>query len=63
MFTYHQIKAIQEYRYPTADGLGEPSARRRHTSLPRLLMALAGSLARLGVREGHGKTRPASPAY
>ena len=63
MFTYHQIKAIQEYRYPTAEGRGEPSTRRRHPSLPRLLTALAGSLARLGVREGHGKTRPASPAY
>jgi hypothetical protein len=63
MFTYHQINAIQEHRYPTADGRGESIAKRRHISLPRLLAALAGSLARLGVREGHGKTRPASPAY
>jgi hypothetical protein len=62
MFTYHQIKAIQQYRYPTADGR-EPSARRRHISLPRLLTALAGGLARLGLGEGHGRTRPASPAY
>jgi hypothetical protein len=62
MFTYHQIKAIQEYRYPTAEAR-EAGARRRHTSLPRLLTALAGSLARLGLGEGNGRTRPASPAY
>ena len=62
MFTYQQIKAIQEYRYPTADRRG-PSARRRHTTLPRLLTALAGGLARLGLGEGKGRTRPASPAY
>jgi hypothetical protein len=63
MFTYHQIKAIQEYRYPIAESRERPSVRRSHVSLPRLLTALAGNLARLGVREGKGKTRPASPAY
>jgi hypothetical protein len=63
MFTYHQIKAIQENRYPIGEGRHRPSAHRRHVSLPRLLTALAGNLARLGVREGKGKTRPASPAY
>lgn len=63
MFTYHQIRAIQEYRYPSGDGRGQPSERRRHVSLPRLLTALADSLAGLGVREGKGRTRPASPAY
>jgi hypothetical protein len=63
MFTFHQVNAIQEHRYPKAEGRGEPGVRRRHTPLPRLLAALAGSLARLGVRERHGKTRPASPAY
>jgi len=28
-----------------------------------LLTALAGNLARLGLGEGRGRTRPASPAY
>jgi hypothetical protein len=63
MFTFHQVNAMQEYRYPKADGRREPGVRRSHTPLPRLLAAMAGSLARLGVRERHGKTRPASPAY
>jgi hypothetical protein len=63
MFTYHQVKAIQEYRYPSGEDGDRPSGRRGHISLPRLLTALAGNLGRLGMREGKGKTRPASPAY
>jgi len=63
MFTYQQIKAIQEYRYPIGESRKRPSVRPGHVSLPRLLTALAGNLARLGVREGKGTTRPASPAY
>ena len=63
MFTYHQVKAIQEYRYPIGESRGRPRVRRSHVSLPRLISALAGGLARLGVREGKGTTRPASPAY
>jgi hypothetical protein len=62
MFTYHQIKAIQEYRYPTGESRERPRVRRSHVSLPRLITALAAGLARLGLREGKG-TRPASPAY
>lgn len=65
MFTYQQIKAIQEYRFASGNDRRQPVRRSRpHTRpLSGLLEGLAGNLARLGAREGKGRTRPASPAY
>lgn len=65
MHTYHQIKAIQSHRFGTG---AEPfrhdrEPRRQTRPLSGLLQVLAGHLARLGVRDTKGKTRPASPAY
>ena len=64
MFTFQQIKAFQEHRFARGnDHHIEKRSPTRHRSLPGLLEALAGHLAWLGVREGKGRTRPASPAY
>lgn len=65
MFTYQQIKAIQEHRFARGSDQhqSERGSRPQSGPLSGLLEALAGNLARLGAREGKGRTRPASPAY
>jgi hypothetical protein len=65
MFSYHQVKAIQDYRFGRyRQGSDAATGRRRRpAALGDLLTALAGSLAGLGIREDEGKRRPASPAY
>lgn len=64
MFTYRQIKAIEEYRYADARNHHRDNHRpRRASSLPDLLGAIASGLASLGTREGRGRNRPSSPAY
>ncbi len=64
MFTYRQIKAIEEHRYADAKSQRRREPRlRRSSSLPELLGAIALGLASLGIRDGQGRNRPSSPAY
>lgn len=62
MFNYHHVKAVEEERF---DRYRHESSKRRqrHISLNQLLTALAGRLDALGIKDGKGKARPASPAY
>lgn len=64
MFTYRQVKAIEDHRYADAKNQDRGNHRpRRASSLPELLGAIASGLASLGIREGRGRNRPSSPAY
>lgn len=65
MFTYQQIRAIQEHRYGKrhTDGSLPRRTRRESGSLHELITALAAGLASVGLREPGDKVRPASPAY
>jgi hypothetical protein len=65
MYTYQQIRAIQEYRFPKRDTSHRVQRRKRgHPGpLSELLAELGGSLGRLGVKGEKGQDRPAAPAY
>jgi hypothetical protein len=61
MFTYQQIKAIQEYRFRNV-----PRRQRRrkpHAGLRDLLRSLAGVFSTMGFRGRDGTSHPAGPAY
>jgi hypothetical protein len=61
MFTFQQIRALQEHRF--GNEAGRQRRRKPQVGLRDLLRSLAGVFSTLGFRGRDGSAHPAGPAY